>query len=141
MPNHPPPPRAPSATGYGCAEIVPPRRPPSAPVAPKEPAADEAAKTTSRFKLQAGETAGVLYPFTPDTPQGAATLRVEGRSRNLPVEVVQHNIRVVPEGFSITQSRSDLLEHLELFAAETDLRLGHIISPRPLRLRIHDASE
>src|SRR5439155_23960972 len=44
-------------------------------------------------------------------------------------------------GDAAIRSRSDLLEHLELFAAETDLRLGHIISPRPLRLRIHDASE
>ncbi|MBI1913693.1 MAG: hypothetical protein HYS12_02895 [Planctomycetes bacterium] len=77
---------------------------------PKEPAADDMAKTTSRLKLQAGETSGILYPFTPDTHRGDATLRVQGRWQNLPVEVVRRNIRVVPEGFPIAQSRSDLLE-------------------------------
>jgi hypothetical protein len=79
------------------------------PVTPKEPAADDRAKTTSRLKLQAGESAGLTYPFTPGTQPGDTTFQIEGRLQNLPVDAVRRNIHVVPEGFPVTQSRSDLL--------------------------------
>src|SRR5207244_2244192 len=60
-------------------------------VAPKHPAAEDMAKK-SRLRLEAGKEGDVIYPFTPDKHQRQATLQVEGRAPNLPVDAVQRSI-------------------------------------------------
>jgi hypothetical protein len=51
-----------------------------------------------------------LYGFRAARPEGTATLMLEGRTAGGASDAIRESFRIVPEGFPVQRSRSDLLE-------------------------------
>jgi hypothetical protein len=51
-----------------------------------------------------------LYRFRPTIQEGTATLAVTGKADGFPADSVRNTFRIVPEGFPIVRSHSDVLE-------------------------------
>ncbi len=60
-----------------------------------------------------------LYRFQPTVQEGTATLAFTGKADGFPADTVRSTVRIVPEGFPIVGSHSDVLEK----SATTDLPL------------------
>ena len=60
--------------------------------------------------VDAGKTARPIYRFRPTAEEGVATLQFAGRADPFAADAVTARFRIVPEGFPVTESRSDLLE-------------------------------
>lgn len=69
---------------------------------------DGAAKTS--VSVPANTALRKVYRFRPSAQEGSATLAVTGKADGFPADSVRRNFRVVPEGFPIVRSHSDVLE-------------------------------
>jgi hypothetical protein len=63
-----------------------------------------------QLAVDAGKRVRQLFSFRPSILEGTATVNFVGRSEPLGVDRVEEAFKVVPEGFPIVGSRSDLLE-------------------------------
>ncbi len=67
-------------------------------------------KELDEFPMDGGKTARPVYRFQPTAEEGMATLEFAGRADPFAADAVTARFRIVPEGFPVTESRSDLLE-------------------------------
>ncbi len=65
---------------------------------------------TSNVAVPADKTIRKLYRFQPTAQEGTATLAVTGKADGYPADSIRTTFRIVPEGFPIIASRSDVLE-------------------------------
>jgi anti-sigma factor RsiW len=65
---------------------------------------------TAEISTPADTTLRKLYRFQPAVPEGAATLIFTGKANGFPADSVRTTFRIVPEGFPIVGSHSDMLE-------------------------------
>ncbi|MFO0926635.1 MAG: alpha-2-macroglobulin family protein [Gemmataceae bacterium] len=69
-----------------------------------------AGKTEETFPVPAEGRARRTFRFRPTLVDGTASLWLEGKAEAFPADAVRETIRVVPDGFPIAGSASDLLE-------------------------------
>ncbi len=67
-------------------------------------------KESDRFSVDGGKMARPVYRFRPTAEEGEALLEFAGRADAFAADGERANFRIVPEGFPVSQSRSDLLE-------------------------------
>jgi hypothetical protein len=67
-------------------------------------------KEADTVSVPADTTIRKLYRLTPTTQEGAATLAFTGKADGFPADSVRTNFRIVPDGFPIAGSHSDVLE-------------------------------
>jgi hypothetical protein len=65
---------------------------------------------SAELSAPADTTLRKLYRFQPTTQEGAATLTFTGKANGFPADSVRTTFRIVPEGFPIVGSHSDVLE-------------------------------
>src|SRR5207253_1290096 len=70
----------------------------------------EAGKPDDRFDVPADGRARRLFRLRPTLTEGLASVSCEGRTEPFAADGVEEKFRVVPDGFPVSGSSSDLLE-------------------------------
>jgi hypothetical protein len=70
----------------------------------------QASGEAQAFRLSAHGTSRVLLPIQPSLRAGKASLTLEARGREIAGDSIRESLRIVPEGFPVEGSSSDLLE-------------------------------
>ena len=66
--------------------------------------------TAAALSVDAGKTARPVYRFRPTVQEGEAVLEFTGKADGFAADGVRAKVRVAPEGFPVSESRSDVLE-------------------------------
>src|SRR5262249_43682553 len=67
-------------------------------------------KAKDQLKVAAQERTRRVYRLQPELVEGTASLTLEGETKPFAADRIERKFRVVPEGFPIDNSKSDLLE-------------------------------
>jgi serine/threonine protein kinase len=90
------------------------------------------AKAENDLHLEANERRRLVYRLQPTTIEGEATLHVAGESEPFAADRVLRSIKIVPEGFPIAGSSSDVIDQV----VRHDLRLPQTWVPGTLKLQV-----
>src|SRR5262249_15823086 len=67
-------------------------------------------QTDANFPVPAQGRARQPFRFQPDAPDGSAVLQLEGETKPFAADSMRRTFTVVPEGFPVVSSKSDMLE-------------------------------
>jgi hypothetical protein len=90
-------------------------------------------KAQDRLTVAGQERTRRVFRFQPELVEGMASLTLEGETKPFAADRIQRKFRVVPEGFPIENSKSDLLEG----AARVDVTLPETWVAGTLKMHAH----
>jgi hypothetical protein len=90
-------------------------------------------KARDELKVAGQERTRRVYRFQPELTEGTASVTLEGETKPFAADRIRRQFRVVPEGFPIENSKSDLLEG----AARVDVTLPETWVAGTLKVHAH----